>query len=276
MLINCEIAHVLLEYDLHSKAMVQQMMKYQKEGNPMYRIHTFIVEELPQIHGVLKYKSQFYQIYHHDGIYEQKQYNEQQEVMGVIVYQGNLASIYLTREHIGTKEYLLTEYATVYFLLKNRDLIFIHGSSFLYQNHGVLLIADSGVGKSTHSGLWREYESITMVNDDKNYIGYKDGKLMLYGNPWSGKYLLDSNMEAPLTDLVYIYRGTENKIQGLSKKQSFLSLLPHVATTSFFLQKEVWDKMTTLLVEKTNSYALYCNISKEAVETLKHALEENK
>ena len=149
----------------------------------------------------------------------------------------------------------------------------IHSSSFAYRDKGVLVIAKSGTGKSTHVRLWNQYEDIIQINDDKNIIILEDDKLMIYGNPWSGKSFIDQNIKKELTDLVFIYQNKENVIRNISKKEQMLLLLPQITNSSFMYDKNKWNKLTNQLLLINGKY-LGCNISQEAVETLKKELEK--
>ena len=90
-----------------------------------------------------------------------------------------------------------------------------------------------GNGKSTQARLWKEHLDIVQVNDDKNIIIKENDELWIYGNPWSGKSFIDTNIRVKLTDLVFIYQSPENKIREISKKEQFLYLIPQITNSSF-------------------------------------------
>jgi serine kinase of HPr protein (carbohydrate metabolism regulator) len=48
-------------------------------------------------------------------------------------------------------------------------VILFHGSALSLDGEGFIFTAKSGVGKSTHAGLYRELygERVEMINDDK-------------------------------------------------------------------------------------------------------------
>ena len=213
----------------------------------------------------------YYKIYKDGDTLIQAQYGEKEDLIGIIEYRDNEATLKFINENVYYTEFLLSEYALVYFVLKTQNAIFIHCSAFSYEDNGVLLIANSGTGKSTHANLWSEYENVIRINDDKNFILLEDGKLSVHANPYSGKHLIHTNVVKEITHLVFLHQSKENNVRELSVKEKFLMLLPHIMNTSFILTREKWDLMTNELV-KVKGLSLGCNISKEAVETLKNAL----
>lgn len=67
------------------------------------------------------------------------------------------------------------------------DIVAIHSSCIVYQNKAVLLLGESGLGKSTHTRLWQEHiDGAFLLNDDSPIIQIEGGKVWAYGSPWSG------------------------------------------------------------------------------------------
>ena len=117
----------------------------------------------------------------------------------------------------------------------------LHGSAIAFQGRGVIFSAISGVGKSTHTGLWKERfkEKVEIVNDDKPAIRFRDEVPWIYGTPWSGKTDLNRNMSVPLAAVVFLKRDIKNWIEPMNISQS------------------------------VPMYYLHCNISQEAVEIVR-------
>lgn len=148
-----------------------------------------------------------------------------------------------------------------------RRLLF-HGSAMAFDGKGCVFTAKSGVGKSTHSALWRKVygERVTVVNDDKPIISLVGDDIRVHGTPWNGKHGLGSAVSVPLKAICFIERATENSISRLSGKDVFYRLL----SQTFLPQAPDAMKRTFELVEALSAnvdvYLLKCNISKEAVE----------
>ena len=99
--------------------------------------------------------------------------------------------------------------------LLEQNVILMHGSTVAVDGQAFLFTAPCGTGKSTHTRLWREIfgERAVMVNDDKPFLRFRDGQILAYGSPWSGKHGLASNVCFPLAGVCVLRRGAENVIR---------------------------------------------------------------
>lgn len=111
-------------------------------------------------------------------------------------------------------------------LLHHRTLLF-HGSAVALDGEGYLFTADCGVGKSTHTRLWREVfgHRAVMINDDKPFLRLTGQGVLICGSPWSGKHGLDTNITVPLKGICILHRGPENKIAPLAPEAAMSMLL---------------------------------------------------
>ena len=274
MIINCLIGEVNFQFIVHSLKMISQLQKYQSEAEGDVVIKVVFTSTLPSLPNEKIISSTFYEIYQGECLY-QKQMTADKQTLGIIVYHENNATIYIDKKFkTFASEYLMCEYAFLYFVFKRKKGILIHSSSFAYQGNGYLLVASSGTGKSTHADLWRKYCNVTTINDDKNLILLKDNQLLIYPNPFSGKSLIDNNLIVPLKGIVLLSRG-KNAASKVKPKDGFIKLLPHILNTSFMLAKEIWDEVTDKILSSVNFYALSCDISQEAVLTLKKVMEDD-
>ena len=151
----------------------------------------------------------------------------------------------------------------------------LHSSCLAYKGKGVAFSAHSGTGKSTHTGLWKEYfgDAVEIVNDDKPAIYFDGEQAMICGTPWSGKTALNRNLAVPLRAIVFIERGTENAVRRLDTVDSMLNLTTQIARPYYdeSLGVRVLD-FTERLLASVPIYGLACNISREAVETAYNAI----
>ena len=111
--------------------------------------------------------------------------------------------------------------------LFDSGVLLFHGSALAVDGQGYLFTAKSGTGKSTHTRYWREVfgERAVMVNDDKPFLRFEDGKVLVCGSPWSGKHGLDTNITVPLKALCILSRGEENRIHPIEPKNALFMLL---------------------------------------------------
>ena len=65
----------------------------------------------------------------------------------------------------------------------------LHASALSYKGRAIAFSAISGTGKSTHTGLWKEYfgENVEIINDDKPAVCFEGGQPYLYGTPWAAR-----------------------------------------------------------------------------------------
>lgn len=66
--------------------------------------------------------------------------------------------------------------------------LLMHASVIAKEAGAYLFFGTSGTGKSTHSRLWLEnVEGSSLLNDDNPALRVIDGKVIVFGTPWSGK-----------------------------------------------------------------------------------------
>lgn len=119
---------------------------------------------------------------------------------------------------------LISQYITEF-----KDGLLYHSSSFSYKGQGVLIVADSGMGKSTHSSFWRRLygDDVVMINDDKPFLRRIDGKFYIYGSPWQGKHNLGANIRCELKAVCLLQRSNENSLEKLEKGEFVSDFLNH-------------------------------------------------
>jgi hypothetical protein len=159
--------------------------------------------------------------------------------------------------------------AIFYEAILDYDAFFLHSSAVAVDNKAYLFTADSGTGKSTHSALWMKYfgDRAVMINDDKPVIRMIDGSLYACGTPFSGKNDINKNILVPLQGICHLNRGIKNEIKEISPKEALNIIINQT------LRLEDKNKMINLftildkVLRNVKVYALYCDISREAVET---------
>ena len=174
------------------------------------------------------------------------------------------------------------EYSLTAFAFQDRLTVLghgiIHASSLAWRGRGVAFSANSGTGKSTHVGLWKECfgDDVKIINDDKPAIIFEDDRAMLCGTPWSGKTSLNVNEKVPLEAIVFIQRGEQNSISRMNTLDSYFNLSSQIARP--YYDAGVGEKMIEFaerILATVPIYGLSCNISHEAVETVVNELFPN-
>lgn len=181
----------------------------------------------------------------------------------------------LLEDHTNTDSRYPFEYLSCImpYAMLTKDVLTFHGVLMEYNGQGIILSANSGIGKSTHARLWRDHKHAFIINGDKSACYKKDGIWTGFGMPWcgtSGEYM---NREVPLKALVLIERGEENHVEKVNPTTGFKRLLAHALYPSCDI-----DLSTTAMnllgdfAEQIPVYRLQCRPDAESVEVLYNAL----
>ena len=101
----------------------------------------------------------------------------------------------------------------------------MHASVTVKDGKGYLFLGKSGTGKSTHSRLWlKNIPGTHLLNDDNPVVRVVDGKVMVFGSPWSGKTPCYRNEEYPVGAIVRIHREKHDALHRMSLTESFASV----------------------------------------------------
>lgn len=145
----------------------------------------------------------------------------------------------------------------------------IHSSSIAYNDSGLLFSAPCGTGKSTHTRLWKEKfgDKVRFINDDKPVIRFVNDMPVVCGTPFSGKSILNSNIQIPMQAYIYLERAENNSIEPMNKKKALFCLSEQTLKTN--LDKNVYLRNLNYIekiIEKTPCFNLKCNPTTEAVD----------
>ena len=146
------------------------------------------------------------------------------------------------------------------------DTLLFHGSVIAVDGEGYLFTAKSGIGKSTHTRLWREYfgERAVMVNDDKPLLHITDSGVTAYGTPWDGKHRLSTNIAVPLKGICILTRDITNHIEPVEPHAVYPLI---VQQTNRSLSADGMKQTLSLIDRMLNAvpvYRLGCNMDIEA------------
>lgn len=270
------VCKVDIEFEYLSDEMLKLFLDYKSKNSPQYLVK-YIVDDNIKIFGSLKQKFEFNGLeiclYNIDSLSSIIiKHNEQ--IISSINYNGNTALIKIISsiKSYFPFEYIINQTVLTQFILNEKKGLLMHGSSFIYNNKGIILLAPSGGGKSTHASLWSKYEDVIRINDDKNFIIYEDDKLMIYSNPLSGKEDIDTNVSIPLKAIVFINKSTENLCKKVESSKIILKLLKQVSKPQYIEKLDDFEFMINSITTNVSFYELDCDISIEAVEVLKKCI----
>ncbi len=173
-------------------------------------------------------------------------------------------------------EYLYTG-ADFYEKLLDFDGMFLHASAVAVGGKAYLFSAPCGVGKSTHTALWQEYfgkERAIIINDDKPAIRLIDGKLYVFGTPFSGKSDKNTNIKVPLKAICFLEQAKENSIRKMSAVEALMQIFNQTLRPVDAKKMEKLIFLVDKLLKNIPVYKMGCNISLDAVETAYTAMSK--
>ncbi len=141
------------------------------------------------------------------------------------------------------------------------DAMLVHSSAIVYEGKAYLFSADSGVGKSTHTKLWKKAfgDDVQYINDDKPVIKIVNGSAIAFGTPFDGGSGIANNLSAPLGAIVFLARGEKNTIRKAEQSEIIKNLY---FQTARFLGRQSAEHMLNnfdLLIGCTDFYIMECN-----------------
>lgn len=136
-----------------------------------------------------------------------------------------------------------------------------HSSVINYRGRGVLVLGESGTGKSTHTRLWREHiPGATLLNDDSPIVRIRAGVAEVCGSPWSGKTPCYRNETLPVAALIRLSQAPHNWIRPLRPLEALGALLPSVPP-AFARDEGLQDALCDLIsqvVQRVPVFHLEC------------------
>ncbi len=176
----------------------------------------------------------------------------------------------------GECEYMLTSVA-FYNSLIDYGGILLHSSAISFDGGAYLFSAESGVGKSTHIGLWQKAfgkERTFIINDDKPAIISRGGEFFACGTPWSGKYDISRNVSVPLRGIAFLERGEKNVIRRIPPNEALVPLLEQTLRPS---EADKIGKMLTIadrLLKAVPVFRAQVNMDEEAAHICCNAMRD--
>ncbi len=150
----------------------------------------------------------------------------------------------------------------------------MHGAAITYKESGLLFVAPSGTGKSTHIKLWKDFftSDVDIINGDKPILSIDNDEVYVYGTPWAGKEKWQKNRKSILKAICVIKQSKTNRIVKINPKDQLPMLLKQVYLPKCPVALKQTLELCNNLFENVPVFVLECDISKEAVLTAKSAI----
>ena len=144
---------------------------------------------------------------------------------------------------------------------------FLHASAVVYEEEAYLFSAPSGMGKSTHTALWRKlFPESYILNDDKPVIWPGKEQMMVWGTPFAGKTNLHVNRAVPLKGLCFLKQGSENHIRPVAEDEALALMLNNTWRPASNDRMNLLLDMIEQVVTQVNIYEMSCTRELEAAK----------
>lgn len=113
------------------------------------------------------------------------------------------------------------------FATSHEHILEMHASVVVHEGRAWLFLGRSGTGKSTHARQWLAlFHQAYQLNDDNPVLRVDaDGKVWVYGSPWSGKTPCYRNERVPVAAIIQLEQAPENKMLDISPAQAYAYML---------------------------------------------------
>lgn len=183
----------------------------------------------------------------------------------------------LYRDNSGTNGALAFQEFSVlfYYAILNHKSCVLHGVVMEYNGMGILVVAESGTGKTTHTRMWRNRENALILNGDKCLCRKINGEWYAYGMPWSGSSGEYINRRVPITAIVCLKQAELNSVRHMSVFEGTLAIMQRIYAPMWRckMQNNAFDMCEELATE-IPMLELSCRPDFEAVDILKEAIDK--
>lgn len=154
------------------------------------------------------------------------------------------------------------------------DAFLLHAVVLEINGKAYAFSANSGVGKSTHAGLWLKVfgDKVRIIDGDNPIIRIFDGKAYAYGTPCCGKEGWHTNTRAELSGIGFIVRAENNSIK---RVPGYIAYLKTVGLSGHNCVPQNQEKLFDLFQQLVNVvpfYEIHCNMDKEAAIVAKEKM----
>lgn len=129
-------------------------------------------------------------------------------------------------------------------LLHQNQGLLLHASFIRWQGSGILFSAPSGTGKSTQANLWVQHQGAEVINGDRAALRQVGGRWQAFGLPYAGSSGVYRNESVPISALVVLRQGKENRLRSLTRGEAFARLFQRLPFTAGIrtLSKTPWTR----------------------------------
>lgn len=161
------------------------------------------------------------------------------------------------------------------YLAQRKGMVALHSASLLYKDKAWLFSGHSGMGKSTHTNLWKELYDISLLNGDLNLLAMENGKPVVHGIPWCGTSGIRTSHTYPLGGIVLLNRAPTDRVEEISNDKKQLLVTQRLISPSW--TPELFQRNLNLTEKLTKDILickLHCTKNPSAAEIMKKYIDD--
>lgn len=252
----------------------------------------FVVKELPQIHQTISLHIGTPIVQQNGQVLLRNQelviLEQEEQYILLFPQAAQLQEIHLKKDGSLATCYCLPPYTDAFhydlfhalrllylYLAQSKGMVALHSASILYEGKAWLFSGRSGMGKSTHTNLWKKLYDTPIINGDLNLLALENGTPVVYGIPWCGTSGMYDTQTYPLGGIVLLNQAPEDVVEELTADRKQLLVCQRLISPAW--SPELFDKSMSV-VEKLAEKVLVCklNCTKEdsAAEVMKDRIDK--
>ena len=186
-----------------------------------------------------------------------------------LLVRSNAETLHASQPHLSLEdcEYMTTGSSFYYNLVRFHGMM-LHASCVVVDGKAYLFSAPSGTGKSTHVQLWLKLfgDRAFVLNDDKPALRVIDGKIYVYGTPWSGKFDCSVNTRAELGGIAFVKRAEENSMRLMQPTEAIYGLMDQTVRKVSACDQLTFMDTIDKIVSSNKIFELCCNMDISAAQ----------
>ena len=203
-----------------------------------------------------------------------------EEIKYLIYYKNDFSLIEITlNQKIGDRlaeyEYVLS--GMVFFdLAAQKNYLSLHASAITLDRFTWLFSGPSTVGKSTQTNHFLEaYPRSVVINEDKPLLYELNNRFYVTGTPWSGKDVINANMEKPLDYIFFLRKSNILQVNELSLKEKITHIFKNIHRPSEEALLDNTASIVDKLIDRVKIYEFENINDQSSANFIKEFMEEN-